>query len=37
MDQLSYVVMTILPVFLVIGVGYVAFKREIIPTMAIKA
>lgn len=31
MDQLSYVVMTILPVFLVIGVGYVAFKREIIP------
>lgn len=31
MNQLSYVVMTILPVFLVIGVGYVAFKREIIP------
>ncbi|HAS6261092.1 TPA: AEC family transporter [Vibrio vulnificus] len=31
MVQLSYVVMTILPVFLVIGVGYVAFKREIIP------
>ncbi|UPQ90285.1 AEC family transporter [Vibrio sinaloensis] len=31
MQQLSYVVMTILPVFIVIGVGYVAFKRQIIP------
>jgi len=31
MEQLSYVVMTILPVFVVIGVGYIAFKREIIP------
>lgn len=31
MDQLSYVVITILPVFLVIGIGYIAFKRQIIP------
>lgn len=31
MDQFSYVVMTILPVFLVIGVGYLAFKQGVIP------
>lgn len=36
-DQLSYVVMTILPVFLVIGVGYLAFKRQIIPQNGHKA
>ena len=36
-DQLSYVVMTILPVFVVIGVGYLAFKRQIIPQNGHKA
>lgn len=36
-EHLQYVVMTILPVFLVIGLGYLASKNRIIPENGHKA